>query len=523
MNYNFSNIPGYGSLRFDPQMPYAQLSGLANTRGSYGIQAPNYIDPNSAPDYMMSRKWQFGPNYQHIAFSNALQSIGAFMRGNNQRKDFRSYNQAQMNPLSQLPENPNTTDQALYGMREYKKGGKVKYENGGRFDNFDDFDEDDFQDLKDELDRYFKDKDSSSPIQDKEDDKVEEKQDDQQPEQDDYQPSQAMNFLMGDEEAYQGEEQSDKQIADQLAGIAPIPQPQQTNSNDLEAFKKGIAGVENAAYGEGNKNSSAFGKYQFTAGTREAVREKFFSNISKKDFEFAYKNDPNFQEKVMDAHGSDLLRQFGDPHKAATAFFLGPGKANMYNQPSYNPGNGNISVGQYLKIFDKGYTKKQGGHIGISPGSVSTGFDIPYNFKMEEGGPGPGVNINSTMNTKSNGSIMATILDNINRTLVNGKLTRTGDPIQDQLSMSAYLWRNQSKGKTPEQMISSFYSRPIDENNQSDILRRTISKMNNSPVASYYDTPDITVKSQFKEGGEYELTDIQIAQLKKAGYKIEII
>jgi hypothetical protein len=293
------------------------------------------------------------------------------------------------------------TDKMGYSNREITNNGKqanatgYQFAEGGQFDNFDDFDEDDFQDLKEELDNYFKDRDSK-PIENLTENKGEEQPEQQdQPEQEDtYKPTGAMDFLNQQQPEYEAQDQSDKDILDQLSGQQSIPQPEPQQSQDnhpsIEAFKNGISRVENAGYNEGNKNSTAFGKYQFTAPTREGVRQQFFPNINKKDFEDAYKSDPKFQEKVMDVYGNHLLNTYGgDPHKAATAFFLGPGKANMYNQPNYNPGHGNVSVGQYLKTFDRGYGMKGGGYV-TSPGSVSTGFDIPYNFKMEEGGQGPG-------------------------------------------------------------------------------------------------------------------------------------
>lgn len=579
MTDNIFNIPNFNGLSYSPQMPYAQLPGMASVGQQRNpIQAGNPLQnqpgnpmqTNPGSNYTMQPSWQFGLNYNQIAFSNAVQGIGGFLKQNNQRKDFNSYNRVQKNPLSQLPENPNTSEQSLYGMQQYKKGGlkryddggpgdKVKpagpgtpvpnyydptknrgivpqngqfanqynnindldtddainsaigaggnpmqnkfgkilgqkssmdgqdgtklrsmidaisiynqrpdvqslnpqdrvkkfyqmqgeqnpdvqayrqrgiatgsyinylnnnskdrdiqkqlsqttapsnstatsYAEGGRFDNFDDFDEDDFDDLKDELDNYFKDKNNPKAEEQKpEETKQEDKQ--ESPEQEDnYRPSGALDFLntqqpeeSDDKDDDQTEGQispSDKALSDGLVGKTALPKPQLNPSiyagkptDDLTAFKKGIAQVENAGYQEGNKNSSAFGKYQFTAPTRENVREQYFKDINKTDFENAYKSDPQFQERVMDVYSNHLLQTYKDPHQAALAFYLGPGKANYTNQPDYNPGGGNVSVGKYLSTFDKGYSsKKQGGHIMNAPGQVNIGFDRQRQIKEQ--------------------------------------------------------------------------------------------------------------------------------------------
>lgn len=529
-NYNFS-IPfgGYGQLRYNPQMP--QLANL-------GQQGPgniaNQFLPNGTmpmvnnqvnaggPQYTMSAQRQFGNiDYQHIQQSQMLQGIGGWLKQQNQAKDFRNYNRTQSNPLKMIPENPNTSQQSLYGeqgmrrggrvkmaiggdpeinaknvaaakasgledafsvdhinsilagttnrisgyggdmdklaMQAYlwkqqnqgrgpqetiqgfygrpinsndptdafrqklnaigggpgvmynstpdntvrkQKGGKVKFAGGGRFDDFDNFDEDDFEDLKDELDKYFKDKgDSSQTLLDKEQD-VEDKQDQEDKKEDTSQNEdqpmshEAINFLNNIPQ--EDKEEDDDKITDQdgnpyitgpgISLTTPQPKlsfstpvngsamPDMTGHPMIEAFKNGIAKVENAAYTEGNKNSSAFGKYQFTASTLEAVREMQFSNIPKQQFVDTYKSDPKFQERVMDAYSSHLLQKYADPYMAATAFYLGEGKANYYNQPDYNPGHGNIPVGKYLNRFDQGYTQRQGGHIMNRPEQIDLNF-----------------------------------------------------------------------------------------------------------------------------------------------------
>jgi len=203
--------------------------------------------------------------------------------------------------------------------------------------------------------------------------------------------------------------------------------PDQSGNPLLQSFKNGIAKVENAAYTEGNKFSSAFGKYQFTAPTLEAVREQHFPNIPKKDFVDTYKSDGKFQERVMDAYSSHLLSKYPDPHQAATAFFLGEGKANYYNQPNYRPTPNNLTVGKYLQNFDSGY-KRQGGHIMNKPEQIDLNF-----ADGGETGPGPKstINLQNIMASKNSGYNSTTILDNINRTLTTGKISKTGDQNND--------------------------------------------------------------------------------------------
>lgn len=371
MDLNYS-IPasGYNPLRFDPNM-------IANQLATYQQGQNN----QNQPAYQMKKELQFGPNYSHIAMSNAIQGIGAFLRGRNQVNDFKSYNKVQQNPLLQLPQNPNTSQQSQYGMDQFKKGGK-KMAEGGMAD-FDDFDEEDFQDLKGQMDKYFSEKGSTPEVpntdqEDKEEEKPQEEQGQDEP-----MTHAALNFLNTPqedepEEEPKPDETDDTQINEPPISLSGKNNPDQSTDPLVESFKRGIAKVENAGYNEGNKNSSAFGKYQFTSATREGVREQFFKNINKKDFETAYKEDPKFQEKVMDVYGSHLLHQFnGNVHEAAIAHFLGPGKANMYTQPNYNPGGGNVSVGKYLNTFDKGYGQRRGGQIYAEGGVTNTNGPEP--------------------------------------------------------------------------------------------------------------------------------------------------
>lgn len=525
-NYNVP-VGGYGQLRYNPQMP-----GLAQIgQGPQGIN-PGYLPYNAMPlinssvnsnqpALQMHGQRELGNiDYSHIMQSQELQGMGAYLRGLNQRKDFLSYNRTQSNPLKMIPQNPNTSQQSLYGEQGMKKGGKVRmdlgggegggpeintknmiksdlsgrgdvkridlinsvlsgrnssiygygdnqdklmmqaylwrkqsqgqspeqmiqgfynkpvdqnnpidvqrqnlrsigygpnamYNNtpnegvrafaeGGRFDDFDSFDEDDFEDLKDELDRYFKEgKEPPAALQEKED-QMQDKEDKEPEQQEQPNTHNAINFLnnISNNPDISDIEDDDKTEDGKYVTAAPIdlrtPIPQHSSPVNgsampdmsdhplLQSFKKGIANVENAAYTEGNKNSTAFGKYQFTAPTLEAVREMQFSNIPKKDFVDTYKSDPQFQERVMDAYSAHLLQKYPDPHQAATAFYLGEGKANYYNQPNYNPGHGNVSVGKYLSTFDQGYNKRQGGHIMNKPQGMMLPFEPQ--MKMKEGG-----------------------------------------------------------------------------------------------------------------------------------------
>lgn len=533
-NYNI-NQSGYNPLRFDPNMVANQM---AMYQGNNQNQSQN--------PYQMKKEWEFGLNYNHIAMSNAIQGIGAFIRGKNQVSDFKSYNRVQQNPLLQLPQNPNTSEQSQYGMNQFKRGGKKMAEGG--MANFDDFDEDDFQDLKEQMDKYFSEKGTEQkpeiPDTDQED-KEEEKPKEEQS-QDEPMSHSALNFLNTPQEDEPEETpknddntgEPQQYINEPPISLSGRDTPDQSNDPLVQSFKRGIAKVENAGYNEGNKNSTAFGKYQFTAPTREAVREQFFKDINKKDFETAYKEDPKFQEKVMDVYGSHLLHQFnGNVHEAAIAHFLGPGKANLYNQPSYNPGHGNVSVGQYLNSFDKGYGQRKGGIIVNRP----KGIDLPINpaMKMAEGGDpvlsGKSISKNIDPNLQK-----GYMVDDLNYTLTHGDIPRGG--ATNPLLMNAYLWskRDDMKGKSPQDIISSYYSQP----SQGDALgvqRAALGNLGHGAGAMYNNTPDVTVRDpnkiqyssqpnnrleptiKFAEGGEYNLTNTQIAQLKKQGYEIEII
>lgn len=564
-DYNY-NIPfgGYGELRYSPQMPglgQQNPMGQPNVAGAFlnngqmgNIPHQGTQAGSGDPQYQMKSQWQFGLNYQHIAASQAVQGVGAWLRQQNQRKDFMNYNKVEQNPIYQLPQNPNTSHQALYGDYQFRMGGR-KYDTGGpgpndpiippipgagtaqklgpsstdlqkadlsdymsyninnkgtdpeyksalirqatsqygtdvgrklvnsismynqrsdrgnysgdaainnyysipdpdkdvqniknQFKTFgqspvqlfdsskfiqgtnkdgsfkylaqqamggptsgkakeilkdgtaqghkltdkqkgffgwiaggkkmaeggfaDELTQDDYDDLEDQVEEL-KGQIAGQPKTDSEPEEESKEQEPVTAEDDNSSEgvqtgknnwAEFAQNTIKDSEWNPGDEEEDEPGG--TSGTGPVSpagmsMPDMSGHPLLEGFKHGIASSEGADYSTGNKSSTAFGKYQFTAPTRENVREQYFPNIKKDDFEYAYKNDPQFQEKVMDVYGGHLLQSYGgNVHEAATAFFLGEGKANMYNQPSYRPTPNNATVGQYLNKFDQGYNQK---------------------------------------------------------------------------------------------------------------------------------------------------------------------
>lgn len=149
----------------------------------------------------------------------------------------------------------------------------------------------------------------------------------------------------------------------------------------LEAFKNGISNVESGGdYYAQAKGSSAYGKYQFTKGTLEQVRKQFFPNVKPKEFETAYKTDPDFQEKVMDVYGTYLLSTSNTPQEAALKHFLGEVGAKKATSPTYHPGGINLNVGAYVNKFNKGFKYEQGGTYEVPDDEIENlrnqGYDI---------------------------------------------------------------------------------------------------------------------------------------------------
>jgi len=157
--------------------------------------------------------------------------------------------------------------------------------------------------------------------------------------------------------------------------------PDGESGDIVQAFKNGIANVESGGdYYAQAKGSSAFGKYQFTKGTLEQVRKNFFPQVKSKDFEIAYKTDPQFQEKVMDTYAKYLLSTSNTPQEAALKHFLGEAGAKKATSPTYNPGGVNMNVGSYVNKFNKGFKFEEGGEYEVDDDEIenlrSQGYDI---------------------------------------------------------------------------------------------------------------------------------------------------
>jgi hypothetical protein len=84
--------------------------------GNQGNQTPN--DP-------LKRKREFGINYKHLALSNAARAGLMYISTQKELSDQDAYYRLQNSPLDMLPHNPNTSQQAMYGMDIFLQGGSV--------------------------------------------------------------------------------------------------------------------------------------------------------------------------------------------------------------------------------------------------------------------------------------------------------------------------------------------------------------------------------------------------------------
>lgn len=116
-----------------------------------------------------------------------------------------------------------------------------------------------------------------------------------------------------------------------------------------------------------------------------------------------------------------------------------------------------------------------------------------------EGGPtGPGINAVNISAAKSSGLDNSSVLDHLN-SILSGRSSNVGTFGGDHgaLAMQAYTWRAQNPGRSPEQIISSFYDRPVTAGNTADAYRQTLSKIGYGPNAVYNDTPNQSVRMAY--------------------------
>lgn len=368
-------------VRLAPQMPFYN--------GPAGIFAPQQVAaPQQTPTYTAQNKFQFGLNYGHIAQSQFAQGIAAWLRNKKIEKDDLAYQQAQSNPLLQIPFTPNTTQASQFGEQLLKKGGPspakaAEMLRDGTANK---------KPLTAKQKKYFQcikhggcKKEEGGPVEQEIEDEINNEiaAEDQVAKPVRVQAEAAPIPVVEDVEV---------DMSDPLEELAPLldedinllssGEPSTTGAginteppapSHIESFKNKIARTEGAGYfmptqiknEKGLPASSAYGKYQFTEGTRQKVRDLYFKEMSRDAFEKAYKTSPLFQEQVMDKYSGYLLNKFKDPKIAAKAFFLGEGRA--YADDSYNPGGGNKSVGKYLK--DAGI-KVEGGIVEMKKGGI---------------------------------------------------------------------------------------------------------------------------------------------------------
>ena len=355
-----------GGVKSNPAFPMLNFNGPGN------MYAPQQVAPptqNAGTPATMQNQWQMGLNYGHIAGSQFAQSIAAYLRNKKIERDDVAYQQAQSNPLLQIPFTPKTTAASQFGEQLMKQGGpspskaaemlrdgtankkkltkkQIKYfqcvkhggckkQEGGSID-----DEIEAEIFAEEPVKMIapEPEPEATPEPDEEFDMSED--------------------LLAPLQDLLDEDQTNPYQDDE------VRQVESSAPSDIQAFKQHIAATEGAGYfsptsikgKDGKPASSAYGKYQFVKDTRQKVRDLYFSDIPRQEFENLYKTSPLFQEQVMDKYSAHLLDKFKDPKTAATAFFLGEGAAHRVNDPNYNPGGGNKSVGKYLRDakFQKG-------------------------------------------------------------------------------------------------------------------------------------------------------------------------
>lgn len=111
--------------------------------------------------------------------------------------------------------------------------------------------------------------------------------------------------------------------------------------------------------------------------------------------------------------------------------------------------------------------------------------------KMQQGG---GITAQNIAKSQASGYEDASAADYVNSLLAGtSRNVNWGNPVQNQLSMQAYMWHQQNHGRSPEQTIQSFYDRPVSPGNAVDSVRQRYSNFGQGPVANYHTTPNISV------------------------------
>lgn len=131
-------------------------------------------------------------------------------------------------------------------------------------------------------------------------------------------------------------------------------------------------------------------------------------------------------------------------------------------------------------------TDKQRRYFGaVASGYAAAGLGIPG-----EGGPGGGFTAQNLISSKTSGYDDAKFIDTLNYVLASGNQPKGGvmgyNPDQRSLISSAYLWKQQHTGASPEQVIQGYYDRPVTQGNTADAYRQKLSKIGYGPTSMYH-------------------------------------
>lgn len=140
-------------------------------------------------------------------------------------------------------------------------------------------------------------------------------------------------------------------------------------------------------------------------------------------------------------------------------------------------------------------------------------------------GPGKGgFTAKNMIASKTSGVDDAHFIDHLNYALSTGKAFKGFDTSkysadQKALLQGAYVWRGQNQGKASEDVIQSYFNRPITEGNSVDALRQRLGKIGYGPTAMYKSTPNIQIQALQGQSGPdtSNLVRPDIASLEDGG------